>query len=654
MSNPSTSRQINATEAKTKALRLASLKFVLGDLPEQCAAYYLRDHHLQEILSIASQARTPSFIEKLKTLTFMDSESVIQTLGYKRGEPRSTTTDYRHWDPSRISEYSKALQEEAAGLRREREHVQILLEGSGSDRLQVLLQDMNTHLEELKNHRNMTWDDGACTQLDVLRRAYNVAQSHLTINQMLPDIATKIYDDLCSLHNGASRPLTGKNKNRSRPWTKALSELRFAVSNLHSSTWDIDPDLLVDIEKKADGFFTETTERQEGPIRKGHMDALTKRDSDGPTYGSSVQRYTLTRLKELESYVEAKRGEVAEMVNTINTDWEECSGGPNFKWNEVTIPRVARQNVANSWFGMSSSTPFAQGKATVESPSHHDYFLECMIPYIPSKVDYTPDLSALKPMPQVAFNCFSELQQDINSHAQRLLSEQPRNKMVPSQNVKYNTAISSAMKEIVDRSKAKWEEMATQMNDSTFASEDLEAHSALMSRAVSNYFTLSALYTEHNGPAATTKEGCKAWATSAQKDREEAKKWEKNVEEWHASRTNESIDVSSDGKEASQQLDAVTTQIDAATVSETHTIAPQQLTELEKLFIANGLEPNAQFDWFEDVQENLPLPESTATSSQFGTRTREESAPAISVPPKSTTVSNSNRWRKIRDLPSWR
>lgn len=344
MSNPSTSRQINPTEAQTKALRLASLKFVLGDLPEQCAAYYLRDHHLQGILSIASQARTPSFIEKLKTLTFMDSESVIQTLGYKRGEPRSTTTDYRHWDPSRISEYSKALQEEAAGLRREREHVQFLLEGSGSDRLQVLLQDMNTHLEELKNHRNMTWDDGACTQLDVLRRAYNVAQSHLTINQMLPDIATKIYDDLCSLHNSASRPLTGKNKNRSRPWTKALSELRFAVSNLHSSTWDIDPDLLVDIEQKADGFFTETTERQEGPIRKGHMDALTKRDSDGPTYGSSVQRYTLTRLKELESYVEAKRGEVAEMVNTINKEWEECSGGPNFKWNEVTIPRVARQN----------------------------------------------------------------------------------------------------------------------------------------------------------------------------------------------------------------------------------------------------------------------------------------------------------------------
>lgn len=168
---------------------------------------------------------------------------------------------------------------------------------------------------------------------------------------------------------------------------------------------------------------------------------------------------------------------------------------------------------------MSSSTPFAQGKATVESPSHHDYFLECMIPYIPSKVDYTPDLSALKPMPQVAFNCFSELQQDINSHAQRLLSKQPRNKMVPSQNAKYNTAISSAMKEIVDRSKAKWEEMATQMNDSTFASEDLEAHSALMSRAASNYFTLSALYTEHNGPTATTKEGRKAWATSAQKER---------------------------------------------------------------------------------------------------------------------------------------
>lgn len=347
MSNPST-RSV-ATEDQTRAFKLASLRFILDDLPEQCAAYYLRDHYLQKILSIASQARVsiPSFIEKLKTLTFMDSESVIHTLGYKRGEPESTTTDYRNWDPSRISEYSRVLQEEAALLRREREHVQILLEGSGTDRLQVLLQDMSTHLEELKNHKNMIWNDAACTQLDILRRSYSAVQSHLTTNQMLPDIATKIYDDLCSLHSGASKPLTGKNKNRSRPWTKALSELRFAVSNLQSSAWDIDPELLIDIQQKADRFFTETTERQEGPIRKCHMDALTKGDLDDPTYGPSVLRFSLTRLKELESYTKAKRDEVAKMVNTINKDWEECSDGRNFKWNEVTTPRVSRQNGEN-------------------------------------------------------------------------------------------------------------------------------------------------------------------------------------------------------------------------------------------------------------------------------------------------------------------
>lgn len=522
-------------------------------------------------------------------------ESVIHTLGYKRGEPESTTTDYRNWDPSRISEYSRVLQEEAALLRREREHVQILLEGSGTDRLQVLLQDMSTHLEELKNHKKMIWNDAACTQLDILRRSYSAVQSHLTTNQMLPDIATKIYDDLCSLRSGASKPLTGKNKNRSRPWTKALSELRFAVSNLQSSAWDIDPELLIDIQQKADRFFTETTERQEGPIRKCHMDALTKGDLDDPTYGPSVLRFSLTRLKELESYTKAKRDEVAKMVNTINKDWEECSDGRNFKWNEVTTPRVSRQNVANSWFGMSSSTPFTQENATADEPSLHDYLLERMIPYIPSKVDYTPDLSALKPMPQVAFNCLSELQQDINSYADTLPSGQPRNKMVSSQQAKYSAAISSAMEEIVERSKAKWEEMATPLNDSTVASEGLEAHNALTSRAASNYFTLRALQTEHSKPPATTKNEHKAWATSVQRDREEAKKWERDVEEWHVSRmANESIGVGSDG-EASRQLDAVTTQIDAATVSETHTIAPRQLTELEKLFIANGLELNGKF-----------------------------------------------------------
>lgn len=96
----------------------------------------------------------------------------------------------------------------------------------------MLLEDMNTHLEETKKHKNIKWSDATCTHLDVIRRSYNLVQSHLTVNQMLPDIATKMYNDLCSLHNGASEPLTGKNKTRSRPWTDALSELRFAVSNL--------------------------------------------------------------------------------------------------------------------------------------------------------------------------------------------------------------------------------------------------------------------------------------------------------------------------------------------------------------------------------------------------------------------------------------
>ena len=205
---------------------------------------------------------------------------------------------------------------------------------------------------------------------------------------------------------------------------------------------------------------------------------------------------------------------------------------------------------------MSSSTPFTQGNATVDDPSLHEYLLERMVPYIPSKVDYTPDLSALKPMPQVAFNRLSELQQDINSYADTLLSKQPRNKMVSSQQAKYSAAISSAMEEIVERSKAKWEEMATPLNDSTVASEGLEAHNALTSRAASNYFTLRALQAEHSKPPATTKNEHKAWATSVQRDREEAKKWEKDVEEWHVSRmANESIGVGSDG-EASRQLDA--------------------------------------------------------------------------------------------------
>ncbi|KIR42260.1 hypothetical protein I307_00737 [Cryptococcus deuterogattii 99/473] len=535
----------DGTEAMQRASRLAALKYIQGDLPEQVTAYYLRDHYLQKTLSVISQAPVsiPSFSERVRTLNFMDSESVIQTLGYKRGEPK--LTDYRNWDSSRVSQYSKTLQEQAELLCRGREYVQDILEGSGTDRLQVLLEDMNTHLEETKKHKNVKWSDATCTHLDVIRRSYNVVQSHLTVNQMLPDIATKMYNDLCSLHSGASEPLTGKNKTRSRPWTDALSELRFAVSNLQSSAWNTDPDLLIDIEHKADGFFTESTERQEGPIREGHMAALTKRHLDDPTYGPPPQRFRLTR--ELENYMEAKRAEVIQMMANVDRDWKDISGA-NFKWSEVTTPAISRQSES-----LFVSDPVNKVKVLTFLSIHQDHLLECTIPSIPSKVDYTPDLSALKPIPQVAFNCLSALQQDIDSYAETLLSKQPRSKMIPSQKVKYDTAISSAMEEIVERSRTKWEEMTGQLNDSTVVPEELEAHSALISRAVSNYFTLRALLTRHNGPPATNKKERRASATSVQKDREEAKKWEKNVEEWHASRrTSESIDVSNDDQTSQQ------------------------------------------------------------------------------------------------------
>lgn len=95
--------------------------------------------------------------------------------------------------------------------------------------------------------------------------------------------------------------------------------------------------------------------------------------------------------------------------------------------------------------------------------------------------------------------------------------------------------------------------MTAQLNDSTVAPDGLD--SVLVSRAAPNYFTLRALLARHNEPPATNKKESRASATSVQKDREEAKKWEKNVVEWHASRrTSESIDVSNDDK-TSQQLD---------------------------------------------------------------------------------------------------
>ncbi|XAO22460.1 hypothetical protein I312_101231 [Cryptococcus bacillisporus CA1280] len=368
---------------------------------------------------------------------------------------------------------------------------------------------------------------------------------------MLPDIATKMYNDLCSLHSGASEPLTGKNKTRSRPWMDALSELRFAVSNLQSSAWNIDPDILGDIEQKADGFFTELTERQEGPISEGHMAALTKRDLDDPTYRPPPQRFRLTRLNELESYMEANRSEVTQMMANIGRDWKDISGA-NVKWSEVMIPAISR----------------------------------------PSESLFVSD-----PVNMVKLTFFVNL------------------------------------------------------NDSTVAPDGLD--SVLVSRAAPNYFTLRALLARHNEPPATNKKESRASATSVQKDREEAKKWEKNVVEWHASRrTSESIDVSNDDK-TSQQLDKVATQIEAATVSDTPTIAPQ-LTEREKLFIANGLEPQEHFDWFEEVQEHLPLPDSTATTSQTSCRTGGTSASAISKPSRDNSLPKVGRLEEIRKLRSWR
>ncbi|WVQ87524.1 hypothetical protein IAS59_001249 [Cryptococcus gattii] len=378
------------------------------------------------------------------------------------------------------------------------------------------------------------------------------------------------------------------------------------------------------------------------------MAALTKRDLDDPTYGPPPQRFRLTRLNELESYMEAKRAEVTQMMANVDMGWKDISGS-NFKWSEVTTPTVSRQSES-----LFVSDPVNKVKVLTFCQygcSHQDHLLECTIPSIPSNVDYTPDLSALKPIPQVALNCLSALQQDIGSYADTLLSKQPRSKMVPSQKAKYDTAISSAMEEIVERSRTKWEEMTAQLNDSTVAPDGLD--SVLMSRAASNYFTLRALLARHNEPPATNKKESRASATSVQKDREEAKKWEKNVEEWHASRrTSETIDVSNDDK-TSQQLDKVATQIEAATVSDTPTIAPQ-LTELEKLFIANGLEPQEHFDWFEEVQEHLPLPESTATTSQTSSRTGGASASAISKPSRGNSLPKVGRLEEIRKLRSWR
>lgn len=177
--------------------------------------------------------------------------------------------------------------------------------------------------------------------------------------------------------------------------------------------------------------------------------------------------------------------------------------------------------MADSWFGMSSDALFIQSHVT-DGCSHQDRLLECTIPSIPSKVDYAPDLSALKPIPQMAFNCLSALQQDIDSYAETLLSKQPRSKMVPSQKAKYDTAISSSIGEIVERSGTKWEEMTTQLNDLTVAPDGLD--NVLVSRAASNYFTLRALRARHNEPPAINKKESRASATSVQKDREKDKK----------------------------------------------------------------------------------------------------------------------------------
>lgn len=70
------------------------------------------------------------------------------------------------------------------------------------------------------------------------------------------------------------------------------------------------------------------------------MAALTKRDLDDPTYGPPPQRFRLTRLNELESYMEAKRSEVTQVTANIDRDWKVH--GVNFKWSEVTTPAISR------------------------------------------------------------------------------------------------------------------------------------------------------------------------------------------------------------------------------------------------------------------------------------------------------------------------
>ncbi|AFR93982.2 hypothetical protein C343_02051 [Cryptococcus neoformans C23] len=283
-------------------------------------------HQLHSLLSHTRLMDLPELQERLDKLTFADAELVARSLGHEEGE--DVRRDFRDWTPARVSDHSKVVHRCANILTDRSKRLAPMYRGNGP---QGLIHELDSQLERLQQMGVHQWDRATLENFNEHLQVYNAVQSNITANALLLKVTDTIYNTLHEKHREEAKLQTDKNKKR--PWTRALSDLRLASDLMHISARPLSPDVASAIQKRVDSLVLGVNEVNRNEVRKIFMKSLAIGAE------SSEGFFRASKLEDLKSYLDEQEEEFSKLKDTLEDTWKKTIG-KDYDWAKIKVCRV--------------------------------------------------------------------------------------------------------------------------------------------------------------------------------------------------------------------------------------------------------------------------------------------------------------------------
>lgn len=304
----------------------ASLDEIIAQPVASYGARTTAYHQLHSLLSHTRLMDLPELQERLDKLTFADAELVARSLGHEEGE--DVRRDFRDWTPARVSDHSKVVHRCANILTDRSKRLAPMYRGNGP---QGLIHELDSQLERLQQMGEHQWDRATLENFNEHLQVYNAVQSNITANALLLKVTDTIYNTLHEKHREEAKLQTDKNKKR--PWTQALSDLRLASDLMHISARPLSPDVASAIQKRVDSLVLGVNEVNKNEVRKIFMKSLAIGAE------SSEGFFRASKLEDLKSYLDEQEEEFSKLKDTLEDTWKKTIG-KDYDWAKIKVCRV--------------------------------------------------------------------------------------------------------------------------------------------------------------------------------------------------------------------------------------------------------------------------------------------------------------------------